>query len=108
MSIESIIITLSVMFFFGGIVLILGLGVMNIEEERSRNGANQTEGWDSRSFFSSSAAMGLDPSGEVVDDSLVLEVERFLRDEVAVADRFVSEPSVENLYWRVTSTVSGA
>ena len=98
----GLIITLSVMFFFGGIVMILGLGLKNMEEERAKNSSGLLEALDRPHFFARGVSDFKAPLVENEDDSLVLAIEEFLKDELDVVNRFVSEPSVENLYRHVS------
>jgi hypothetical protein len=98
----GLIITLSVMFFFGGIVMILGLGLKNMEEERAKSNSGLLEALDGPHFFARDVSDRTVSLVENADDSLVLAIEEFLKEELNVVNRFVSEPSVENLYRHVS------
>ena len=102
-----LIITLSVTFFFGGIVLILASGARSIEEERSKREVPQLEAWENSPFFVRPMTQISSPPEEPVEDSLVMEIEQFLREEWDVAAQFVTEPTVENLYRRVSRVAGG-
>ena len=95
-----------VLFLFGGMLLILMCGYFTIEQDRARNKINQFETWENSLFFTRPVSDIPQQRNEPVEDSIVAEVERYLKDELDLVDKFVFEPSVENLYQHVHKKVS--
>ena len=90
--------------FFGAMFLILWVGFQSIEEERSKEtetGLEIEPGYiEIPRFFAKEAAepKAEVPPYELVDDKFVVVFRDYLQKEQDLADRFVSQPSVANLY----------
>lgn len=89
---------------FGAVFLILALGFRSIEQERAAREADETAESDKlipipRFFARAGRGRAASPA-EPVEDAVLHRVQRYLRDEQALADEFVSEPTVERLYRR--------
>ena len=93
-------------FLFGGMVLMLVLGGRAIEEERKREEreARPRLMEDSRLARFFAPALSVAPQTELDEalllriEALLLRVEKYLETEQSLADAFVSQPSIENLY----------
>lgn len=98
------------MTFCGILLLLLALGYRSIEEERRREDERQAErrhrALEPRFFAAEQDYSGRPRFDEAVAvsnadlDSLVVEVERFLRLEYLLAERFLDQPSIANLHTR--------
>lgn len=88
--------------FFGAMFLILYAGFRSIEDERAREEAEANEIGEEfipiPRFFARLGPAELRDVPDPVEESVLLEVQRYLMIEQTLADEFVSEPSVERLF----------
>lgn len=90
-------------FLFGGVVLILLMGYWSRDQEREDAAveaslANETLLELPPAFFEKLAPAERKVLAAAVDDAIIEGVERFLRQEEAVAKSFAAEPSIERLH----------
>lgn len=90
-------------FLFGGVVLILLMGYWSLDQDREdavveASLANEALLELPPALFQKLAPEERRVLAEAVDDAIVDGVERFLRQEEAVAQSFVAEPSIERLH----------
>ncbi len=92
---ETIILTVFLVFVFGAILLILGMGYRSMEEER---GKKLTQEFELACGPTVPIPSRLNGRAAPLDDALLMRVQRYVDREQALADAFVSQPSVETLY----------
>lgn len=92
---ETIILTVFLVFVFGAILLILGQGYRSMEEERGRALTKEFEQVCGPALPIPSRLNGRTAQ---LDDALLVRVQRYVDREQALADAFVSQPSVETLF----------
>jgi len=89
-----------VTFLFGGMLLILILGARGIEAEReaARREARKARVDAARipRFFA--VSQPVQPQAIGNHDAFAAQLEQYLKAEQMLADQFVSQPSMENLY----------
>lgn len=85
-------------FLFGSALLILVCGIQYREDERSPVLVARPEALRVRHFLEQLEPAVVASPSSVVDDVLIDRFEQFLRSERQAATRFVSEPSLANLY----------
>lgn len=85
-------------FLFAGTVLILTFGYQAVEEERAKTGKASTEAPAPRVRSSRFFGPVRPAEPATPDEAMLMRVQRYLDAEQAIAEQFVSEPSVESLY----------
>jgi len=102
---ETALVVLAVGVLFGGMVLMLTMGFLNAERERTLQAQAQEAAAVRRPAamitipgFFSRPERAMESLNVVFDDELVNRIEHHVRLEQAVVAQFVHHPSVDNLY----------
>lgn len=109
---ESALVVVVVAVLFGGMVLMLAMGYQNSETERARQAkARQADAAARASAivsvpgFFAAADGAVTPSSAGFSQAMVSQLEHHVRLEQAVVAQFVHQPSVDNLYRRVGTSL---
>jgi hypothetical protein len=88
-------------FLFGAMLLMLALGARNIEQEwekREQEVHRQVAEERGAVRFFAPAWPSIPQTERQPDEALLLRVAKYLETEQSLAEAFVSQPSIENLY----------
>ncbi len=87
-------------FAFGGMLLILALGARRIEDEIKAREAGAREARAEAARIPRFFVVAPQPRPRIgqLDDALLWQVQQYLEAEQTLADEFVLQPSIENLY----------
>ena len=109
---EAALVVVVVAVLFGGMILMLAMGYQNSEAERARQAkAGQADAAVKASTivsvpgFFASADGAATPTPSVFNEAMVNQLEHHVRLEQAVVAQFVHQPSVDNLYRRVGTSL---
>ncbi len=109
---ESALVVVVVAVLFGGMVLMLAMGYQSSEAERARQAKGRLGDAAARASaivavpgFFAPADGAVTPAASAFNEAMVSRLEHHVRLEQAVVAQFVHQPSVDNLYRRVGTSL---